>query len=379
MPIFSLPGGNYQFLLHAHSHFAFAGWMFFSISLLIIHSLFGISPPPAYKTVLLLTQISALGMLLSFSFYGYHPLSISFSTLFILVSYRFAYLIYKNGALKKKLNEVSRNLIYGSLLFVCLSSAGPFALGPIAAAGLKNTPLYQDAIYFYLHFQMNGFMLLASLGLFASAYLNGVNHAAVRPWLYTFIISVVPTFLIFTLWAEPPAWVWIAASASTALNLASWIRLCLYYRHVWGRCPFLVRAAFAAISIKVLLQVSLCVPAVGQWVFQDRNLIVGYVHLLTLGCIMPLILDQFIKKGFFAADKNLAGLNILFVLSVAAYLLALFLQPLLSLLQIVIPHYQLLLLLVTVLFPLSGIFYFIQVWRAGAAIPVIETRLDKCD
>ena len=28
-------GINYQFLLHAHSHFAFAGWMFFAIALLV--------------------------------------------------------------------------------------------------------------------------------------------------------------------------------------------------------------------------------------------------------------------------------------------------------------------------------------------------------
>ena len=379
MQVFSLPWANYQFLLHAHSHFAFAGWMFFSIALLLIHSLFGNSPPAAYKTVLVATQICAGGMLLSFSFYGYNPVSISFSTLFITVTYLFTYLVYRKPDLKAKWNGTSRLLILGSLIFVCLSSAGPFALAPIAAAGLKNSALYQDAIYFYLHFQMNGFMLLASLGLFASAYLGGMDHAAMRPWLYTFIISAVPLFLIFTLWAEPPAWVWATAFLSSALNLASWLRLCVYCRRVIKTCPFLVKAALAAISIKIALQLILCIPMVGRWVFHDRNLIIGYVHLLTLGCIMPLILDQFIRRGFFAGSIRIAALNRFFILNVVLYLSALFFQPVLALFHIVIPHYRLLLFLLSVLFILTGVFYYVELRRKRDNLIVPKPQLPKYD
>jgi len=35
MQLYDLPFLNYQFILHAHSHFAFAGWMFFAIALLL--------------------------------------------------------------------------------------------------------------------------------------------------------------------------------------------------------------------------------------------------------------------------------------------------------------------------------------------------------
>jgi hypothetical protein len=379
MQVSGLPGGNYQFLLHAHSHFAFAGWMFFSISLLIIHSLFGNDFPSAHRKVLLLTQLSALGMLVSFSVYGYHPVSISFSTLFILVGYWFTYLVCSKGNLKKKLNPAARSLIYGGLIFLCLSSLGPFALGPIAAAGLKNTPLYQDAIYFYLHFQMNGFMLLATLGLFAASCLNRTDHGKIRVWLFAFIVSVVPLFFIFTLWADPPAWLWTLSLGATALNLVSWIKLSAHYWHERHQFSFLVRAALTAISVKVALQVVMCIPAVGAWVFQERNLVIGYVHLLTLGCIMPLILDQFIRKAFFAKSRLVSFVNGAFVLATGLYLAALFIQPLLSSVEVFIPYFQLSLLFITVLFPFAGIFYFFLLRRPRPVAPALSIQLEKCD
>ena len=379
MQVFGLPAANYQFLLHAHSHFAFAGWMFFSIALLIIQSIFGGSFPSTHRKVLLLTQFSAMGMLLTFSFYGYHPVSITFSTLFILTGYWFTYLICRRGNLKHKINPTARVLIHGGLFFLCLSSVGPFALGPLAAAGLKNTELYQDAIYFYLHFQMNGFMLLASLGLFAASSLNRVPSKTIRTWLSVFIVSIVPLFLIFTLWAEPPAWLWILSFAATALHLLSWIKLCVYYREKWSTFPFLIRVALTAISMKTVLQVALCFPALGNWVFQDRNLIIGYVHLLTLGCIMPLILDQYIRKAFVEGGRAGAFLNGLFITAVAFYLSALFVQPLLSSLRIAVPHFQLLLLLISVLFPVTGILYFFRVRRAGSPQHVPAAAIREYD
>ncbi|NEU09549.1 hypothetical protein GZH53_14580 [Flavihumibacter sp. R14] len=379
MQVFGLPAGNYQFLLHAHSHFAFSGWMFFSISLLIIHTVFGDSFSSAYKTILLVTQLSAWGMLVSFSVYGYHPVSISFSTLFILTGYRFTYLICTKGILQIRMNEAARILIYGSLLFMCLSSLGPFALAPLAASGFRNTALYQDAIYFYLHFQMNGFMLLAALGLFASAYLNGTRHIKMRRWLLTFVISVIPLFLIFTLWVDPPVWIWILSLAASTLNLLCWIKLCLYYRHERNSFSFLVKIALAAISIKIALQVALCIPIIGTWVFQERNLIIGYVHLLTLGCIMPLIIDQFVKKGFFGASIRVSLLNGFYMVVVALYLSVLFIQPLFSSFNVGIPHFQLCLLVISSLFPFAGILYFIQLRRFTLLVPALPAKPGKCD
>jgi len=347
--LYGLPILDYQFMLHAHSHFAFAGWMFFAIALLMSDIITGGKYSSGYKYVFVFTLISAYGMLVSFSLQGYKPVSIVFSTLFVLVTYRFTYLLFKGHTLKNAVNATAFKLICGALVFLCISSLGPFIVGPLAALGLKNTPWYQDAIYFYLHFQMNGFMFLGALGLLASASITTLLSKRNAQWLNLFIYSTIPVYFIFTLWDKPEGWVWILAGAGTGVNLLSWLMLCFNFRKDLRQFSFLAKAALVAATLKIIFQALICLPAIGEWAFMNRNLIIGYIHLLTLGIIMPLIIDQFTKRGFLKADKLLTTVNWSFILSVIAYLFLLFIQPLLSLFTVMIPQYQFLLFILCLL------------------------------
>jgi hypothetical protein len=350
MQLYGLPVLDYQFILHAHSHFAFAGWMFFAIVLLISDIITGGKYSSGYRYVFVFTLIAAYGMLVSFSFQGYRPVSIIFSTLFVLVTYRFTYLVFKGKALKNVVNETAFKLIRGALIFLCISSLGPFTLGPLAALGFKNTPWYQDAIYFYLHFQMNGFMFLGALGLLASASITTLLSKNNTKWLNLFIYSTIPVYFIFTLWDKPQGWLWILACLGTGVNLLSWLMLCFNFRKDVWQFSFLAKAALVAATLKIIFQALICLPAIGEWAFTDRNLIIGYIHLLTLGIVMPLIIDQFIKRGLLNTGKILVATNWFYILSVVIYLTLLFIQPLLSLFSINIPQYQLLLFILCLLF-----------------------------
>ncbi len=361
MQVFNLPLVNYQFLLHAHSHFAFAGWMFFAIALLISHQITGGQYPTSFRYVFIATVVSAYGMLVSFYLQGYKPVSIIFSTLFVFITYRFTYLVFKSGALKKAVNDTGYRLISGALIFVCLSSLGPFALGPLIALGFKNTALYQDAIYFYLHFQMNGFMFLAALGLLASATLINPLPVKAKMWLNLFIYSAVPLYFIFTLWSKPNICISIAAALGAVLNMVSWLILCVYLRKLARQLSFLAKAALIAATLKIIFQVLVCFPPIGQWAFLSRNLIVGYIHLLTLAIIVPLIIDQFIKKGFLNTGNILNTVNWFYIITVIIYLALLFLQPLLSLFSIALPYYQFVLLFLCLLFLPAGSYWLISV------------------
>ena len=355
MQIYGLSFINYPFLLHAHSHFAFSGWMFFAIALLITQTITGNEYNQGFRYVFILNLISAYGMLVSFYLQGYKPVSICFSTLFILVNYTFTYLVFKSKPLKTYVNEVGCKLIKGGLIFLCLASIGPFALGPLIALGLKNSPFYQDAIYFYLHFQMNGFMFLCTLGLLASASLTlplSENHEG---WLKLFIYTTIPLYFMFTLWDNPNGWIRILAFAGAALQLISWLVLCRKFRRVGSRLSGLVQIALIAATAKIIFQVLVCVPRIGQWAFLDRDLIIGYIHLLTLGVIMPLIIDLFIKYGFLKKSRILTVTGIFYIIITAAYLFLLFLQPLLSIFSISIPNYQLLLFLACLLLLPAGL------------------------
>ncbi|HYK77628.1 MAG TPA: hypothetical protein VEV16_11680 [Daejeonella sp.] len=358
MQLFPLPGANYAFLLHAHSHFAFSGWMFFALALLLVSTISGEKYSVPFRRVFILTLLSALGMLVSFSFQGYKALSIGWSTLFILLTYRFSYLLWKSNRLQGTGNPVSVKMLWGALLFLCLSSVGPFALGPLMASGHRNSPLYQNAIYFYLHFQMNGWMLLAALSLLANKYLKDVKKGTyVQIWLNLFVFSILPLYFIFTLWKNPAPIIWMIALAAALIHLISWLALCFYFRGLYPRFSFLVKAALLAVTIKSILQVLICIPAIGAWAMLFRDTAIAYVHLVVLGCVTPLILDRFEMQNYLKRGKFLDLIHRGFIFGVVLYLSLLFICPLLALFSITIPAYHYLLFALAVFFLLAACLY----------------------
>jgi len=360
MQLCDVRGLNYQFILHAHSHFAFSGWMFFSIALLIALLCGDGKIGPGFKIILLLTLVSAYGMLASFSWQGYKLVSISFSTLFVLVTFRFTYLVFHGNLLKKRVNEPASILFRASLILLCLSALGPFALGPLAALGLKNTPYYQDAIYFYLHFQMNGFMLLAILGLLAVSLPIKPIRKRSRIWLYLFAFSAIPLYFIFSLWSKPGDGLLTVACIGAGLNLVSWVALCFNFRTLWRDLSFIERTAIIGLTFKCIFQLLVCIPAVGDWTFLSRNLIIGYIHLLTLGIIMPLLIGQLLRKSLIIHCKSTSIVTVFYMFFVVTYLCLLFAQPLLALVSITIPSYQFLLFLLCLSFFLIGFLLFFK-------------------
>lgn len=89
MHIAFVPHLNYTFLLHAHSHFAFAGWAFLGLAMLLAGRVSPVQRRRKFLYALNATLVSAYGMLVSFSFQGYKTVSIIFSTFFILSTYYF--------------------------------------------------------------------------------------------------------------------------------------------------------------------------------------------------------------------------------------------------------------------------------------------------
>src|SRR5690606_15371941 len=164
-------GINFKNFLHAHSHVALLGWLFsaFFLAFLPTYLPEDLSRKKSYSWLFWLAQASVLGMLISFPIQGYALFSITFSTLHILFSYVFIYRFLKDckqSEVVKNQHQFSFKFIKAALFFLALSSLGPWAMGPIMASGNSFTQLYYNAIYFYLHFQYNGWFTFAVLGLF---------------------------------------------------------------------------------------------------------------------------------------------------------------------------------------------------------------------
>lgn len=348
---------NYLNILHAHSHFAFAGWMFMALTIVIVSEV-KVENSTAYRWILLLTLICSFGMLVSFSLEGYKAISIIFSTLFLVITYWFGYLVYRRYGKNK---SVSAKLIKAGVGFMLISSIGPLALGFLKATGNIGI-VYQNAIYFYLHFQMNGWMILAALGLIACKYLALIdtNRQTLRPWINAFILSTIPLFFIFTLWSRPALWVFVLAFIGASLNALSWFVIIKKLKSSVQSLPLLIKLALITISVKVVFQLFVCVPSIGEWTFLNRNLIIGYVHLITLACVTPVIISQFVQsQNFKAVDWSYAVLTV-------CYLVFLFIQPALSLLQIFIPSYQYYLLIISILYCFLGIIYYIRLFYSAS-------------
>ena len=124
---FSLPLVNYKYLLHAHSHFAFSGWVSMALFTAFVYMLSGQkgSVKKTYGYQFILAQIANFGMLISFPFQGYGAVSMSFSTLFIVFSYWFAWQYWKDLT-KTNLPLLVKYLARAALFFFVISSSGPF-------------------------------------------------------------------------------------------------------------------------------------------------------------------------------------------------------------------------------------------------------------
>jgi len=307
--LFSIPGIDFENLLHAHSHFAFAGWITLCLLTLITYEILpaSYSLHIKYKLALILLLVSAVGMLCSFPVQGYGVVSIFFSTIFIFVSYYYTW-IFLCDIFRARVDRSVRLLCTIALASLVLSSVGPFTLAYIMATHSAKTFLYKDAIYTYLHLQYNGFFTLSVFALLFN-YLTKLLSPDSLKQLNRFSIilcaSVLPTLCLSYLWhfANPliravavigcvfliltvVQFFAVIRSAQTAMR-----QIDLFSR----RIGLLSMVAFV---LKSIIQIGLIFPIVGNKVFGDRAMIIAYLHLVMLGFITLYLLAYLIHIEF---------------------------------------------------------------------------------
>ncbi len=294
---------NYKNILNAHSNFAFAGWLTLVIFVLLVYEVL-----PKEKAGKLIYQrlfggilICASGMLLSFPFQGYGFYSILFSTLFILVTYVFCYVFIKD-VLAVKPGKAVTILVVGALLCLALSSLGAFNIVYLIRSHSKDTFLYQDSVYTYLHLQYNGFFSLSVFGLMVNKYVRNIktdiNNKDVR-FARMAVIAVLPTMFLTFLWHYPNPFVHIVASAGWICLLLSLFWLIGLLRSLKEQILGLPRIikilllfSLLSFGIKVIMQGGLAISTVGDMVFSDRPIIIGYLHLVLLGFVSLYLLSH---------------------------------------------------------------------------------------
>jgi len=156
----AISGITFKNILHSHSHLLLLGFIFNALLLFIWSQFTSGMDKVSYKYFIGL-QVCMVIMIIFFIAQGYAFYSILFSTLHLWLSYVLLIRLWKR--LKGENNLVL--LVKIGIIFHFVSSLGPYALGPLMVLQMKTSPWYQQAIFFYLHFQFFGIYFVWMLAL----------------------------------------------------------------------------------------------------------------------------------------------------------------------------------------------------------------------
>lgn len=318
--IFPMAWANQKFLMHAHSHFAFAGWVSHALMVLMVMAIFRLGSqdrlPPRYQYVVATNLLASFGMLICFTLQGYGLYAIIFSTLSILVSFVFAGIAWWDMK-KSALPLVLKSWFKAALFFLLLSALGTFSLVRLMVTQQLD-PLNQLAsVYFYLHFQYNGWFLFACIGLFLYWLYNSTGIVACSKKLFwLFFVCVIPAYFLSVLWWKAfPDWLYIVVVGTVVLQLGVWSMFTRKLFHVFRAREVQLNTAvklvwtgvLVAVFLKIVLQAASVIPSLSQLVYGYRPIVIAYLHLVLLVIISLFILGFTFQVQILHFPKWLRG------------------------------------------------------------------------
>lgn len=287
---------TYKYIVHTHSHIALLGWTYLALTTLLYELyLVQLRLGKMYRNIFYFTQVTLIGMLLTFPFTGYALLSIIFSTLFLFASYWFAWFFFKNVPKNLKATY-SYKCVASALWYLILSSLGPWALGAIMNTLGAESIWYRLAIYFYLHFFYNGWMIMALVGIFFYV----LESLQVRlpdksfKWFFWCInLGIVLSFSLSTLFTNPPVIFNLLGGIGGILQLAAFGILVRTFTENTNRSkamfsPFkevLLKTMVVLLIVKMLLQLLTAIPYFANLAATVLDFTIGYLHWTFLGVV----------------------------------------------------------------------------------------------
>ncbi|WP_029037658.1 hypothetical protein [Salinimicrobium xinjiangense] len=285
---------NFRYVVHAHSHIALLGWVYIALTTLIYKMHFSRAGfGKIYKRIFWFTQITLIGMLVTFPFTGYALFSITFSTLFLIASYFMAWFILKKTPPPYR-SRSSFKLIKASLWYMIFSSIGPWALGGIMTTLGSGSIWYKMAIYFYLHFQYNAWFLLALLGIFFY-FLEQQNLEPQKGHFKSFYwqlnAAVILSFFLSVLFTEPHWIYYVLGGTGAVLQITAFLKLWQMINPIWKQLQFssflklLLKLTGVLLAVKLLLQLFSAIPYFANLAFNFPDFVIGYLHWVFLGVV----------------------------------------------------------------------------------------------
>ena len=287
---------NFKHVVHAHSHVALLGWVYTAL-MVFIYKLYlkDVGIEKKYNRVFWFTQLTIIAMLVTFPFTGYALFSILFSTLFLIASYIFSYLVFKHTPQKLKSTN-SYKCIKWSLWFMIISSLGPWALGIIMNTLGETSSWYRNAIYFYLHFQYNGWFLLALFGILfrvLEQHQIEISNSVFKRFFALFNFGIILTFLISILWMKISIIINVAAILGGLFQIIAFVVLLneiskqkeKVYAVFSNLSLFVFKVVAVFFAIKLLMQFIGSLSSVSDTISFTIDFVIAYLHWIFLGIV----------------------------------------------------------------------------------------------
>ncbi|MBS1645881.1 MAG: hypothetical protein JST67_00930 [Bacteroidetes bacterium] len=334
---------------HAHSHFAFSGWIAHTIYVLLITFITEKIPYhnnlSAYTKLLICNLICSYGMLISFFVSGYSFVSIAFSLALITNNVFMMYYVLRDF---KKIESYHPSVVWfkTAMWFNLISSIGTFYLAYMMASKNFNEHLYLAAIYFYLHFQYNGFFIFSCMGLVINKlpkYFPAYTYN--KKIFILFFASCIPAYFLSVLWAKLPVWLYAITVASAFVQVGAWLLFLKEVRHAFKQpntfpkyAQFMFVFVGIAFSIKLLLQLGSTIPEVSKLAFGFRPVVIAYLHLVLLAVISVFLLAYLFAAHIIQVRKETTIAFTIFLIGVFLNELALAIQGVASFAYLPIPY-----------------------------------------
>jgi hypothetical protein len=353
---------NYYNILQSHSHTSFLGWVLIALLLFIIFDFRLELFRKKSGTNLFLTIFCFIVIIsgISFVLSGYSVISIVSLVLFLLVSYYGFYKVLQK--IDKLENRRSRQIytifVRTAIIFYFISSISTWVLPVLIITEINKSPFYFYNIYFYLHFLINGFITFAILSIFLknSTYSGTTKEKNLNYRI--FILLITGTILTYSgslLWNKVHLIFNILNFTGALLIIIPIIYftgfVSEYLRKAMLAEKLLFIIAWISLILKVLMQLSQSLPflAEASYILKGQ-LIVGYMHLVTLGFISSFIISYAFRIGLFKNSVSNTITISLYIISLVLTELTLFTHGILMIFGIYIlsPFFNLLMLVFTV-------------------------------
>lgn len=314
--LYSMPFLDQKHLQEAHSHFAFYAWITNAIYVLILNYLSKINTEinlKKYEKLIIVNLIASFFMLGTFIYGGYFWASITGSTVALLCSFVFFFFFIRDS---KKIQDTSKIWFLAGLFFAVISSVGVFNLGYMMMSKTATQDLYLASEYYYLHFQYNGFFIFSCIGflLFSMKKAgSAISEKQNKLIFWLLFIGCIVGYGLSILWMKMPVFIFVAIVLATVGQTIGAVMLYNFVKKNWTNLVlkwspmhrFVLMYAGFAFATKIALQLGSNIPALNQFAFGFRNVVIAYLHLVLLMCIATFLINEILATNYFTITKKL--------------------------------------------------------------------------